>query len=47
MFSEPVATIADSANAYLAFILDRYSSATFQGIMPNSGAAGVSIVREP
>ncbi len=30
-----------------AFVLNRYSSDTFQGIMPNSGAAGVSIAGEP
>jgi hypothetical protein len=30
-----------------AFVLDRYSSETFQGIMPDSGAAGVSTAGEP
>jgi hypothetical protein len=30
-----------------AFMLDRYSSETFQGIMPDSGAAGVSTAGEP
>ena len=47
MFSKPVATIADLTNAYLAFVLDRYSSAIFQGIIPNSGVVGVSTVGEP
>jgi hypothetical protein len=32
---------------YSAFTLDRYSSETFQGIMPDSGAAGVSTAGEP
>jgi hypothetical protein len=32
---------------YLVFTLDRYSSETFQGIMPDSGAAGVSTAGEP
>jgi len=32
---------------YSAFTLDRYSSEIFQGIMPNSGAAGVSTAGEP
>ena len=47
MFSKLVATIADLANAHLAFILDRYSSVIFQGIIPNSGAVGVLTVGEP
>ncbi len=32
---------------YSAFTLDRYSSEIFQGIMPDSGAAGVSTAGEP
>jgi len=32
---------------YSTFTLDRYSSETFQGIMPDSGAAGVSTAGEP
>jgi hypothetical protein len=32
---------------YSAFVLDRYSSEIFQGIMPDSGAAGVSTAGEP
>ncbi len=32
---------------YLVFTLNRYFLETFQGIMPNSGAAGVSTVGEP
>jgi hypothetical protein len=38
---------ADTCSTNKAFTLDRYSSERFQGIMPDSGAAGVSTAREP
>ena len=47
VFSELVATIANLDNAYLTFILDRYSLVIFQGIIPNTGVVGLLIVGEP
>jgi hypothetical protein len=48
VFNKPKINTFSKPPASLVFILNnRYSNATFQGIMPDSGAAGVSITRKP
>ena len=41
IFNKPAAT------SHTTFVIDRYSSESFQGIMPDSGAAGISTAGEP
>jgi hypothetical protein len=48
IFNEPKVNTFSKPPASLVFTLNnRYSDATFQGIMPDSGAAGVFIARKP
>jgi hypothetical protein len=48
IFNKPKVNTFSKPPASLVFTLNnRYSNAIFQGIIPDSGAAGVSITRKP